>query len=138
MAKIRARSLILATMFATLLLSTADAAEFTVVNASGVALYNLYIAPCAGPHWGPNQLEGSQIPTSRRFTISNIQPGCYDVKLIVPYWNDCIIAGAALLRGNMIWTITPTQLTDAVLGGCAYTLHYVSAGRRPWAWYLPQ
>jgi hypothetical protein len=131
MAKIRAQSLIFAAMLATLFLSTADAAEFVLVNASGVTLYELYIAPCGGPHWGADQLGGVPVLPSRRFTISSLQSGCYDVKVIVPYWNECVISGATL-HGRMAWTISPMMLSSAVLGDCSYTEHYVSEGGHPW------
>ena len=134
MAKMRARSLMLAAMLATFSLNCADAAQFVLVNASGVTLYELYIAPCGSQHWGPDQLQGVALSSSRRFTIGDIQPGCYDVKVITPFWNECIIAGATL-RGATAWTITPMMLGSAVFGDCSYTEHYVSAGRREWTWW---
>lgn len=132
MAKMRYRSLMIAAIFAAFCLQTAKAADFIIINASGAVLYDLYIAPCNGPHWGPNQLAGFPVVTSRTFTISNIQPGCYDVKLLVPYWNECIVAGATL-RGRTAWRITPMMLTNGVLGECSYIVHYVSGGQLPWA-----
>jgi hypothetical protein len=101
MAKMPARSLMLAATLAALSLNCADAAQFVLVNASGV---------------------------------THIQPGCYDVKVITPFWNECIIAGATL-RGTTAWTITPMMLGSAVFGDCSYTEHYVSAGRREWTWW---
>jgi hypothetical protein len=134
MAKIRARNLMLAAMLATLSLDTANAAQFTLVNASGVTLYELYIAPCGSQHWGPNQFREGALSSSRTFTIANIEPGCYDLKVMVPFWNECLIEGAKL-RGSIAWTITPMMLGSAVFGDCSYTEHYVSAGRLPWTWW---
>jgi hypothetical protein len=134
MAEIRARNMMLAATLATLSLNAADAAQFTLVNASGVTLYELYIAPCGAPHWGPNQFGPAALSSSRTFTIANIQPGCYDLKVTVPFWNECLIEGATV-RGSIAWTITPMMLGNAVFGECSYTAHYVSAGRLPWTWW---
>jgi len=134
MAKVRARNLMLTAMLATFSLSTADAAQFTLVNASGVTLYELYIAPCGSQHWGPNQFGAAALSSSRTFTIADIQPGCYDLKVTVPFWNECLIEGATV-RGHIAWTITPMMLGSAVFGECSYTQHYVSAGRLPWTWW---
>ena len=134
MAKIRARNLMLTAMIATFSLSTADAAQFTLVNASGATLYELYIAPCGSQHWGPNQFGAAALSSSRTFTIADIQPGCYDLKVTVPFWNECLIEGATV-RGHIAWTITPMMLGSAVFGECSYTQHYVSAGRLPWTWW---
>lgn len=131
MRKVRARSLMLAGMLATSWLQAANAAEFVLVNASGATLHQLYISPCGSGHWGSNQLAWTPIWSSRSFTISDIAPGCYDLMVILPGFNECIIAGAAL-RSILTWTITSWTLTQAGVGDCSHISYVASAGRKPW------
>jgi hypothetical protein len=130
MRTVRAHSLTLAAMLASLTFQAAGAAEFVLVNTSGVTIDQLYISPCWGRHWGPNQLAGAPVWSSRAFTVSNIEPGCYDIMVVLPSWNECIMAGAALRRG-LAWTISKSTLTQAVFGDCSQTPNIVMGGRRP-------
>ena len=127
-------SLILAAMIDVLAICNVGAAEFVLVNQSGMVLDQLYISPCAGRHWGPNQLTGTWVESSRSFTVSNIAPGCYDLKVVLPPFNKCVINGAAIFRG-LVWTITWSTATEAVFADCSRTAHIVSVGRRPWIPY---
>jgi hypothetical protein len=117
-------------MLASLVTQAANAAEFVLVNTSGVTIDQLYISPCGGRHWGPNQLAGAPVWSSRAFAVSNIEPGCYDVMVVLPPWNECIMAGAALRRG-LAWTISKSTVTQAVFGDCSMTPNIVLGGRRP-------
>ena len=111
----------------------ATASEFVLVNLSGWTIDQLYISPCAGVHRGPNQLAGARVWSSRSFSISHIEPGCYDVMVVLPPWNDCIMSGVALRPGaGWAWTITRSTVTLASFGDCSMTAGIASNGRRPW------
>lgn len=125
------RKLIIAAIIATSSFA-ADAAEFTIVNGSQVPLEHLYISPCGAKDWGPDQLTGSLSP-SRLFTVSNITPGCYDVKFVVAPWNVCVAAGAALRRSE-VWRVSSWTVFGSQGGDCSNVAGYVSAGRRRWTW----
>jgi hypothetical protein len=112
----------------------AKAADVVLVNQSGFVLDQLYISPCVGAHWGPNQLIGAPVESSRSFTVSNIAPGCYDLKVVLPPLNSCIINGAAVFK-RLVWTITWSTATEAAFDDCSRTAHIVSVGRRPWLPY---
>src|SRR5262245_30347188 len=115
-----------------MLSSTANAAEFTIVNASHIPLQHLYVSPCGAWHWGPDQFAGA-LPPSRSFTVSNIQAGCYDLQFVVAPWNSCVIAGATL-RGNEVWKVTRWTVFGSQSGDCSHVAGYVPAYRRPWIW----
>jgi hypothetical protein len=127
----RAHRLLAAAFLTCVTLQPADAAEFMLVNISGVTIDRLYISPCGGRHWGPNQLAGALVMSSRAFSVANIEPGCYDIMVVLPPWNECIMAGAAL-RGGLAWTISKSTVTQASLGDCAQLPNIVMGGRRPW------
>jgi hypothetical protein len=130
MRNMRAHSLTLAAMLASVAPQAAAAAEFVLVNTSGVTIDQLYISPCGGRHWGPNQLAGAPLWSTRAFAVSNIEPGCYDIMVVLPPWNECIMAGAALRRG-LAWTISKSTVTQAVFGDCSQLPNVVLGGRRP-------
>jgi hypothetical protein len=109
----------------------AKAADFTLVNSSGVTLDQLYIVPCWGAHWGTNQFVGYPIVNSRTYTVSDLTPGCYDLMIVLPIGNPCTIAGANI-RNHMTWVVTRTTLRQATLNACSSTNHFVSVGGRPW------
>ncbi len=134
MRKMQLRALGLGAMLAaTLATGAADAANLVVVNHSGFVLNELYVSPCAGRHWGPNQLTGTLLESSRSYTVSNLRPGCYDLKVVVPFWNECTINGAAIFN-NLVWTLTWSMVTEGVFENCSRTAHVVRTGR-PWIPY---
>src|ERR1700730_11849054 len=128
---IRTCSLAAAAILASVAPRAAVSAEFVLVNTSGVTIDQLYISPCGGRHWGPNQLAGAPVWSTRAFTVSNIEPGCYDIMVMLPPWNECILAGAALPHG-LAWTISKSPVTQAALGDCSMSPNIVMGGRRPW------
>ena len=134
--KVMRNALMLATMLAATAARAAPPpppAEVVLVNLTGETIEQLYISPCGAHWWGPNQLSGAPLWSSRRFNISNIAPGCYDLMVVIPPWNECIISGAALRRG-MVWTITRSTVVQSTFGDCNMTAGVALSGRRPWVW----
>lgn len=133
MHKARLHTLWLA-VIAALAAGPAQAADFVLVNKSGIVVNELYVSPCAGRHWGPNQLIGTALESSRSFTVSNLRPGCYDLRIILPPWNECTINGAAIFR-SLVWTISWSTATEASFANCSRIAHIVPSERRPWIPY---
>jgi len=125
-----AERLICAAVLAMFFQPAARAAEFVLANESGWTIEEFYIAPCGGKHWGPNQIAGVPLWSSRSFTVANIAPGCYDFMVVLPVWNQCIIAGVPLHR-RMGWKISWSTVENAIVGSCSEISHVVSAGQRP-------
>jgi hypothetical protein len=112
----------------------ARAADVVLVNRSGIAVAQLYVSPCGGKHWGPNQLVGTLVESSRSFTVSDLPPGCYDLRVVFPPWNECTINGAAVYK-RFVWTLTWSTTIEGTFADCARTAHVVSDGQRPWIPY---
>ena len=104
-------------------------AEFALVNKSDLWITTLRISYCGTGDWGPNQLDTPLFP-GRAFIVTNIRPGCYDLRASSPLFLDCVIAGAEL-RGNQEWIITSWTVLDSVFSGCSQVLRIVSVGSRP-------
>jgi hypothetical protein len=126
-----AQALLLAVLVAASNARPAISADFVLVNRSGEVLDQFYISPCAGRHWGANQLSGAPLLSTRSFTISELEPGCYDVMVVLPPWNECIVAGLAVRR-TTAWTISWSTRLQSSFGDCSSTAGIPSAGRRPW------
>ena len=125
----RFSSLMLAALLAALPLQAAQSAQFVLVNKSGRTIDQFYISPCWAKNWGNNQIAWTPVWTSKTFTIRDIEPGCYNLMVVLPFGNRCVISGE-LLEGIKAWTITPWTLVRAVSGDCSYIAHPVSAGER--------
>lgn len=124
--------MMLGVIWATAPFQAAWAANLTLVNKSGDLVRKLYIAPCGDRHWGANQL-AHVLWSGRTFTIYDIKPGCYDLMIITPPWNACIVSGAALFR-SMFWTISWSTLIEASTNDCFRPANVVSAGAQR---YIP-
>jgi len=110
--------------------STAMAAEFSVVNSSGVTLDHFYMVPCAAPHWGANQLEKYPIVHSRVYTVTHLVPGCYDMMVVLPGGNECAVAGVKV-HGSMAWVISRSTWVQARVNACSSVSNFVSVASRP-------
>lgn len=131
MRKTRFRIGRLAAIVVTLAASRADAADVVLVNHSGYVINELYISPCSLDQWGPNQLYGTPVESSRSLVVSSLAPGCYDLKVVLPPWNSCVLNGAAVYK-NFVWTITWSTVTESAFEDCSRTARTVTVARRPW------
>jgi hypothetical protein len=121
----------LAAAFVMLAASQASAADVVLVNHSGYVINKLYISPCSVGQWGPNQLYGTPVESSRSMIVSNLAPGCYDLKVVLPPWNSCVLNGAAVHK-EFVWTVTWSTATESAFEDCSRAAHTVTTGERPW------
>lgn len=121
----------LAALVAMCVAGQAGAANVVLVNQSGYVINRLFISPCSTGQWGPNQLYGTPVESSRRMIVSDLPPGCYDLKVELPPWNSCVLNGAVVYR-SFVWTITWSDATESAFEDCSRTAHTVTVGQRPW------
>jgi hypothetical protein len=70
--------------------------ETTNTDFSGV-----YFAPAGTQNWGPNQASNDKdgaLDTSERLTLTGLQPGHYDVKLVDKRGRVCVVKGVDLMK----------------------------------------
>jgi hypothetical protein len=80
-------------------------ATLIVQNASSYNIYELYVAGCSDPYWGPDLL-GSVLPPGYYVTVTDIPPGCLDFRAegVDVYWETPI--GVDLSAGETYtWTL---------------------------------
>jgi hypothetical protein len=124
----RALSMIFGVAWAAASCGLAHSADLILINKSGEPVQQLFVAPCHHEFWGANQLTHAPLWSGRSFTISNIEPGCYDLMIEVPPWNSCIYSGTILNRTRSL-TITWSTLVQASTNDCFRPAHIVSAGK---------
>jgi hypothetical protein len=112
----------------------AAAADFVLANETGLTINELYVSPCSGRHWGPNQLTGTYVESSRAYVVSNLVPGCYDLKVVMPPWNACIINGVAIFK-SLVLRMTWNSYIESTFDDCSRMAHMVPVGRRQWIPY---
>ncbi|QWV92379.1 carboxypeptidase-like regulatory domain-containing protein [Geomonas oryzisoli] len=54
-----------------------------VTNSASNSVYYLYVSPSSQNQWGPDQLGTHTILPDGSFTLTNVPPGTYDLKLVM-------------------------------------------------------
>ena len=102
----------------------AVAAGVTAKGAENHYAYNLtaatdfdgvYLAPAGTANWGPNQAlndNNKALEFGERLTLTGIDPGNYDVKLVDAQGRTCVMRGVNMTKTNSF------EIRDADLSDC--------------------
>jgi len=96
--------------FATSTPASAAGATVKIKNNSKWAIHHLYLSPTSEEKWGPDQLGEQVINKGETFTLKNIDPDKYDVKLVDEDGDECVVGGVPLAGGTEVWNITDKDL----------------------------
>lgn len=96
---------------------TAYAAErLRFWNLTAETISELYLAPPGTGQWGPNQClndPDKTVESDERLTITGVEPGRYDVKLINKKGRTCLVPNVEILSGRpYAFSISEKDLTD--------------------------
>jgi len=86
----------------------APPATLVVRNNSSTTIYRLYVARCEETTWGANRLGTNLLYSNYMLTLTNVTPGCYDMRAEASssetYWQRTSVA----LQSNatFTWTLT--------------------------------
>ena len=98
-----------------LAVTAAHAVELEILNQSHTSIHHLYVSDASSRKWGPDQLgtrRGDTVEPGEKFTLTNLESGRYDLKLIAADGTECVIANQRIGQ-DKVWTIT-----EAMLDGC--------------------
>ncbi len=84
---------------------TARLASLEVINASGVDIWYLYVAPSEDNTWGDDRLGRDILFDGDAYLISNLPDGLYDVRAEDRNGNLIGEAWELALRGDVTWTV---------------------------------
>ena len=91
------------------MLAPALALELIINNKSEYDIHELYVAKSKSSKWGPDQLRKDTIDAGEKFTLRNVDPGTYDLKVVDEDGTECMIEDADFDESK-IWTITDKML----------------------------
>ena len=98
-----------------MLVAPASAADLVVVNEAYFSIiHQLYIAPAKSNNWGENKLQSKKIARTERFTISNLAPGMYDLKVVDDDNDTCVFPDINISQ-NQEWKLTDNAMVGCVL-----------------------
>jgi hypothetical protein len=80
-------------------------AELILENRSSVELCHLYISPAGSDNWGPDQLDDQTVPSGSDFTVTDITPGVYDLR-VESCGGTSVEQRDADITVEFTWTIT--------------------------------
>jgi hypothetical protein len=89
--------------------------SLTIRNQSRYRIDRLYMSTSDESTWGPDQLGRYVIRPNSQFTLNNIRPGEYDLKLVDEDGDACVIRRVDFFT-NKSWTITTSMLVNCERG----------------------
>jgi hypothetical protein len=81
----------------------------TVRNQSRFQIDRLYLSASDEDNWGPDQLGRRVISAYSDFSLTNIRPGEYDIKIVDHDGDGCVIRRVSFFESRS-WTITNANL----------------------------
>lgn len=96
------------------LMSTACAHELDIVNRSKTTVHHLYLSDSKDAEWGPDQFGNGNkdvVEPGETFTLTDIEPGRYDVKVVAADGTECVIENVRIAESKE-WVITESMLDD--------------------------
>jgi len=89
--------------------------NYFAYNSTAVTTFTgVYLAPTGTTHWGPNQAlndDDKELDFGERLTLTGLNPGVYDVKLVDQKGRTCIMRRIDLTKETS-FEIRDTNLTD--------------------------
>lgn len=70
-----------------------------VTNNSSLSIYFLYLSPTSSSSWGPDQLGSTTIPIGGSFTVYDIPPDTYDLKVTSSSGTNAFLYGISVYAG---------------------------------------
>jgi hypothetical protein len=106
--------IIFVSLFAFAALSTARSfsTSVNIVNNSSREIRSVYLSSVNADDWSGNQLGTATIPAGQSFTLSNVECGQQQVKVIAEDQDGCFETTVISCGSNGTWTITNDTARD--------------------------
>lgn len=88
---------------------TASAADVKFINKSSWDIYEIYFSPTNQKNWGEDHLGTEVLENGDSLTLTDVQPGKWDVLLIDEDDDECILKAVHITSDDM-WEITNEDL----------------------------
>ena len=82
----------------------------TLQNSSSFALFHFYMSPVDQQAWGPDQFGPDVLMPGESFTLTEIDCGTYDVKIVDEDGDECVVGGVDVCLEDAGWNISDEDL----------------------------
>lgn len=91
---------------------TAASINITINNNSQREIRHVYLAAGDPNNWGPDQLNGSTIPSGSSYTLNGVSCNGSSVRVIAEDQNGCFLYNTVSCDSNATWNITDSTTAD--------------------------
>ena len=86
--------------------------SITINNNSQREIRHLYLAAGNPNNWGPDQLNGSTIPSGASYTLNGVSCDGSSVRVIAEDQNGCFLYNTVSCGSNATWNISDSTTAD--------------------------
>jgi hypothetical protein len=86
----------------------------TVDNNSGIAIYHVQMSSTRDRSWERDLLGSGILYDGNSFTVTDITPGYYDIKVVDQDGDACVVNSVSVFN-DMEWNLTPFRLVGCEL-----------------------
>ena len=87
----------------------AQAAKVVFVNQSSWEIHEIYFSPASQSSWGEDYLGNEILEKGDSLTLSNVEPGVWDVRVVDEDGDECVLEKVALDSSDK-WVIEDDDL----------------------------
>jgi hypothetical protein len=85
-------------------------ASIKIINSSKWEIHHLYLSSSDDDHWGEDQLGKDVLEKGDSITLTDIDCGDYDIKVVDEDGDECVIEDESLCGDATYWKITDKEL----------------------------
>jgi len=87
-------------------------ATVKIINQSKWEIHHLFLSSTEDDQWGPDQLEDEILAKGDSVTLTGIDCGTYDIKVVDEDGDECVIEEVELCGDDSYWKITDKELLE--------------------------
>ena len=89
-----------------------DKATVKIINQSKWEIHHIYFGSSSDETWGDDYLGEDVLAKGDSLTLSEIECGDYDIKVVDEDGDECVIEEVSLCGDNVFWKITDKDLLE--------------------------
>ena len=107
-----APALLLLLAFAFPMFAAKKSATVKIINQSRWEIHQIYFSSSDDRSWGDDYLEDDVLAKGDSLTLSDIECGVYDIKVVDEDGDECVIEEVELCGDDAYWKITDKDLLE--------------------------
>ena len=90
----------------------AEKATVKIINQSKWEIHHIYFGSTSDDTWGDDYLGEEVLTKGDSLTLSEIECGDYDIKVVDEDGDECVVEAVSLCGDNVYWKITDKDLLE--------------------------